>query len=147
MPRGSWSMSYCVSKRQRMISLGSLMLPYLCHPFTSFAGQFGCCPDGKTPARGSHKEGCPCQYTRYGCCPDGETTALGPRNDGCDDCRYAKFVFRFNYFCCQKYDILLGWRTIFLHNWVYSEFIEDTGKFLGCVQYRVVDSSFQEIGT
>ncbi|KAK6040481.1 Kunitz/Bovine pancreatic trypsin inhibitor domain protein [Cooperia oncophora] len=54
-------------------------------------GQFGCCPDGKTPARGSHKEGCPCQYTRYGCCPDGETTALGPRNDGCDDCRYAKY--------------------------------------------------------
>ncbi|ETN69195.1 Kunitz/Bovine pancreatic trypsin inhibitor domain protein [Necator americanus] len=63
--------------------------------------QFGCCPDGKTPARGSHKEGCPCQYTRYGCCPDGETTALGPRNDGCDDCRYAKLVIF--YLCKYRY--------------------------------------------
>lgn len=60
-------------------------------PDSCAQSQFGCCPDGKTPARGSHKEGCPCQYTRYGCCPDGETTALGPRNDGCDDCRYAKY--------------------------------------------------------
>ena len=52
--------------------------------------RYGCCPDGKTSARGFNKEGCPCQYTRYGCCPDEETTALGPNNDGCDDCRYAK---------------------------------------------------------
>uniref|UniRef100_A0A1I7Z2F4 ADAM_spacer1 domain-containing protein n=1 Tax=Steinernema glaseri TaxID=37863 RepID=A0A1I7Z2F4_9BILA len=60
-------------------------------PESCAQSQFGCCPDGKTAARGSNKEGCPCQYTRYGCCPDGETTALGPKSEGCDDCRYAKY--------------------------------------------------------
>ena len=61
--------------------------------------EYGCCPDGKTAARGEDflgcgcahsstgccddqvtvappegKENCPCHTTEFGCCPDGQTT-------------------------------------------------------------------------
>uniref|UniRef100_UPI0025403722 papilin n=1 Tax=Euleptes europaea TaxID=460621 RepID=UPI0025403722 len=46
----------------------------------------GCCSDGRTPAAGPLRRGCPsdiCQHSRYGCCPDGVSPALGPSKEGC----------------------------------------------------------------
>ncbi|XP_062568471.1 papilin-like, partial [Saccostrea cucullata] len=60
---------------------------------------FGCCPDGRTPARGLNLEGCEgtCKGTRYGCCPDQRTTARGPNGEGCgSDCS------RSRYGCCPN---------------------------------------------
>ncbi|GFR83422.1 A disintegrin and metalloproteinase with thrombospondin motifs 20 [Elysia marginata] len=59
--------------------------------------RYGCCPDGRTPARGPRYYGCPgreservtprpsCERQSYGCCPDGRTPARGPRYYGCPD--------------------------------------------------------------
>ncbi|KAI3367433.1 hypothetical protein L3Q82_026293 [Scortum barcoo] len=57
---------------------------------------YGCCPDGRTSARGPQGLGCPqvpatapapvqasCVQTSYGCCRDGVTTAQGPNREGC----------------------------------------------------------------
>ncbi|XP_041827727.1 papilin isoform X2 [Melanotaenia boesemani] len=55
---------------------------------------YGCCPDGRTSARGHQGLGCPqspaptpappsCIQTSYGCCHDGVTAALGPNREGC----------------------------------------------------------------
>ncbi|XP_028834923.1 papilin isoform X2 [Denticeps clupeoides] len=49
---------------------------------------FGCCPDGRTPARGRQGLGCPqepvrCSHSSYGCCRDGVTMAQGPNKEGC----------------------------------------------------------------
>ncbi|XP_048340392.1 papilin isoform X2 [Sphaerodactylus townsendi] len=47
---------------------------------------YGCCSDGRTPATGPLKQGCPsnfCQHARYGCCSDGVSPALGPNKEGC----------------------------------------------------------------
>ncbi|XP_062596568.1 papilin-like [Saccostrea cucullata] len=60
---------------------------------------FGCCPDGRTPARGLNLDGCEvtCKGTRYGCCPDQRTTARGPNGEGCgSDCS------RSRYGCCPN---------------------------------------------
>ncbi|XP_063039768.1 papilin isoform X2 [Engraulis encrasicolus] len=49
--------------------------------------QYGCCPDGRTSARGPSGQGCPeeqpCSQSQYGCCPDGRTPARGARGQGC----------------------------------------------------------------
>ncbi|XDV42604.1 hypothetical protein PO909_011235 [Leuciscus waleckii] len=54
--------------------------------------QYGCCPDGSTPASGPQSQGCPqdqglasCTWSRYGCCHDGVTIAQGPDKGGCTD--------------------------------------------------------------
>ncbi|XP_030643236.1 papilin [Chanos chanos] len=54
--------------------------------------QFGCCPDGRTPARGRRRQGCPhdsaqpaCTRSSYGCCEDGLTAAQGPNREGCQE--------------------------------------------------------------
>ncbi|XP_026162820.1 papilin [Mastacembelus armatus] len=55
---------------------------------------YGCCPDGRTSARGPQGLGCPqappstpvqssCVQTRFGCCQDGVTAAQGPNKEGC----------------------------------------------------------------
>ncbi|XP_055847561.1 papilin isoform X3 [Episyrphus balteatus] len=45
---------------------------------------YGCCNDGKTPARGPNKEGCAlCLQEPYGCCSDGLTPAHGQNGEGC----------------------------------------------------------------
>ncbi|KAK5609219.1 hypothetical protein CRENBAI_014709 [Crenichthys baileyi] len=55
---------------------------------------YGCCPDGRTTARGLQGLGCPqspspspvpssCIQTSYGCCQDGVTAAQGPNKEGC----------------------------------------------------------------
>ncbi|XP_038158649.1 papilin [Cyprinodon tularosa] len=55
---------------------------------------YGCCPDGRTSARGPQGLGCPqsptptpvpssCIQTSYGCCRDGVTAAQGPNKEGC----------------------------------------------------------------
>ncbi|XP_029937974.1 papilin isoform X2 [Myripristis murdjan] len=57
---------------------------------------YGCCPDGRTAARGSRGQGCPrgsaptrvqpsCTQTSYGCCQDGVTAAQGPNSEGCQE--------------------------------------------------------------
>lgn len=33
----------------------------------------GCCEDGKTPAEGPKKAGCPCSASKHGCCPDNKS--------------------------------------------------------------------------
>lgn len=52
----------------------------------------GCCSDGKTPAAGPNRHGCPddrasyldtCEFSSYGCCPDGVTPAQGPNHARC----------------------------------------------------------------
>ncbi len=44
--------------------------------------EFGCCPDGRTPAKGPFGEGCDnCSVTAFGCCEDGKTPA---RVSNCD---------------------------------------------------------------
>lgn len=45
--------------------------------------EFGCCPDKKTPATGADNAGCTCKESDAGCCPDGKTAARGPNNEGC----------------------------------------------------------------
>ncbi|MBN3312634.1 PPN protein, partial [Atractosteus spatula] len=55
-------------------------------PQSCSQSQYGCCPDGRTPASGPLGSGCPihsCAETRYGCCPDGVTAAQGPDRAGC----------------------------------------------------------------
>ncbi|KAH8295400.1 hypothetical protein KR018_010895, partial [Drosophila ironensis] len=60
-------------------------------------GEFGCCPDAKTPAKGPDFEGCDkpaapaspaagCKTSEHGCCPDGRTAAAGPNAQGCAAC-------------------------------------------------------------
>uniref|UniRef100_M4A409 Papilin n=1 Tax=Xiphophorus maculatus TaxID=8083 RepID=M4A409_XIPMA len=55
---------------------------------------YGCCPDGRTSARGPQGQGCPqtptptpapssCYQTSYGCCQDGVRAAQGPNREGC----------------------------------------------------------------
>ncbi|KAM9356375.1 LOW QUALITY PROTEIN: papilin-like [Pholidichthys leucotaenia] len=55
---------------------------------------YGCCPDGRTSARGPQGLGCPqapapapdpssCIQSSYGCCQDGVTAAQGPNKEGC----------------------------------------------------------------
>ncbi|XP_031165550.1 papilin isoform X2 [Sander lucioperca] len=55
---------------------------------------YGCCPDGRTSARGPQGLGCPhvpapppaqplCTQTSYGCCQDRVTAAQGPNREGC----------------------------------------------------------------
>ena len=44
---------------------------------------YGCCKDGRTPARGPEQEGCGCEASEFGCCPDGITPATGKFFDGC----------------------------------------------------------------
>uniref|UniRef100_A0A1A8A1Q9 Papilin, proteoglycan-like sulfated glycoprotein n=2 Tax=Nothobranchius furzeri TaxID=105023 RepID=A0A1A8A1Q9_NOTFU len=51
---------------------------------------FGCCSDGRTPAKGPRGLGCPqalpsCIQTSYGCCQDGVTAARGPNKEGCSE--------------------------------------------------------------
>ncbi|XP_056151422.1 papilin [Lampris incognitus] len=52
---------------------------------------YGCCPDGRTSARGPQDQGCPqdpapsCTQTSYGCCQDGATAAQGPNKEGCQE--------------------------------------------------------------
>ncbi|XP_050439361.1 papilin isoform X2 [Adelges cooleyi] len=49
--------------------------------------EFGCCFDGKTPAKGPFSSGCAevhtCKDMEYGCCPDEVSPASGPDNEGC----------------------------------------------------------------
>ncbi len=50
--------------------------------------EFGCCPDGVTPAEGPGHSGCnaidaSCAASFYGCCPDGVKAARGPGFQGC----------------------------------------------------------------
>uniref|UniRef100_A0A3B3UTD3 Papilin, proteoglycan like sulfated glycoprotein n=1 Tax=Poecilia latipinna TaxID=48699 RepID=A0A3B3UTD3_9TELE len=65
---------------------------------------YGCCPDGRTSARGPQGLGCPqtpaatpgpssCDQT-YGCCQDGVRAAQGPNREGCVECRMT------TYGCC-----------------------------------------------
>ncbi|KAG9336785.1 hypothetical protein JZ751_003133 [Albula glossodonta] len=59
--------------------------PHSSHCLQSY---YGCCPDGFTPARGHHSQGCPegsCTRSRYGCCQDGVTVASGPNRAGCPE--------------------------------------------------------------
>ncbi|XP_066531095.1 papilin isoform X2 [Hoplias malabaricus] len=50
---------------------------------------YGCCPDGRTAARGPHGQGCiqraHCIRSRYGCCQDGVSKAHGPNKEGCPE--------------------------------------------------------------
>lgn len=46
---------------------------------------YGCCEDGRTPARGPEQAGCGCESSKFGCCPDGVTPASGKLFDGCKD--------------------------------------------------------------
>ncbi|XP_062296303.1 papilin [Scomber scombrus] len=53
---------------------------------------YGCCPDGRTSARGPGGLGCSqapvqpsCIQTSYGCCRDGVTAAQGPNKEGCSE--------------------------------------------------------------
>ncbi|KAM3870941.1 papilin [Diretmus argenteus] len=53
---------------------------------------YGCCPDGRTVARGPQGQGCPrghvqssCTQTSYGCCQDRVTAAQGPNKEGCQE--------------------------------------------------------------
>ncbi|XP_069951755.1 papilin isoform X1 [Cherax quadricarinatus] len=66
-------------------------------PFSCEKTEFGCCPDGVSPASGENFSGCssfecegsgPCEFcneTKYGCCPDGVSAAQGPDSEGCLD--------------------------------------------------------------
>nr|XP_015206433.1 PREDICTED: papilin isoform X1 [Lepisosteus oculatus]XP_015206434.1 PREDICTED: papilin isoform X1 [Lepisosteus oculatus] len=59
---------------------------WVSQPQSCSESQYGCCPDGRTPASGPLGSGCPihsCAETRYGCCPDGVTAAQGPDGAGC----------------------------------------------------------------
>ncbi|XP_068155724.1 papilin isoform X2 [Drosophila tropicalis] len=64
--------------------------------------KFGCCPDGKTPAKGENFQGCEekaapkepskgCESTTHGCCPDRRTPAAGPDGQGCSACTAEPF--------------------------------------------------------
>ncbi|XP_054726012.1 papilin isoform X2 [Anastrepha obliqua] len=61
---------------------------------------YGCCPDKKTPAKGSFDAGCPivktCAETKYGCCSDGVSPAEGENNEGCPKSQCAETLFG----CC-----------------------------------------------
>ncbi|XP_036342960.1 LOW QUALITY PROTEIN: papilin-like [Rhagoletis pomonella] len=62
-------------------------------------GEFGCCPDGTTEAKGKDFEGCEpaapdtrsCAQTPNGCCPDGRSAAAGPNYEGCAPCTQEPF--------------------------------------------------------
>ncbi|XP_004530678.1 papilin isoform X3 [Ceratitis capitata] len=62
-------------------------------------GEFGCCPDGTTEAKGENFAGCEstaaaprgCVETPNGCCPDGRTAAAGPNYEGCAACTREPF--------------------------------------------------------
>ncbi|XP_048084667.1 papilin [Alosa alosa] len=51
--------------------------------------RYGCCPDGRTSARGPRGQGChrdqSCSVSSYGCCRDGVTAAQGPYRQGCPE--------------------------------------------------------------
>ncbi|XP_070180043.1 papilin-like isoform X2 [Littorina saxatilis] len=76
---------------------------------------YGCCPDGKTPARGANNEGCPgsvspttdrpCRRSRFGCCSDGVTEATGPNQQGCSSGTDSKKCQQSYYGCCDGTDI------------------------------------------
>ncbi|XP_017478128.1 PREDICTED: papilin isoform X5 [Rhagoletis zephyria] len=62
-------------------------------------GEFGCCPDGTTEAKGKDFAGCEpaapdtrsCAQTPNGCCPDGRSAAAGPNYEGCAPCTQEPF--------------------------------------------------------
>ncbi|XP_023166310.2 papilin isoform X6 [Drosophila hydei] len=71
--------------------------------------EFGCCPDGKSAAKGPFDEGCPiaktCAETEFGCCSDGVSPAEGKRNKGCPKSDCAETLFG----CCpDKYTAAEG---------------------------------------
>lgn len=79
-------------------------------PKTCLESEFGCCPDGVSPATGPKDRGCPpslCEQTIFGCCPDKVTPAMGNDFEGCPvetttfipDCSSSEYVLISNMPC------------------------------------------------